>query len=966
MTNYVNSIQSFSISIASATTFNTAVLSYTDTPMLQYDGCYTTATTSRAQGEADLTISKVSGVATITATRKTSSTNVTTVTGSMIDVDSTNFVQSVQHFTVTPTVEGTTNTTLGTTIGTLAHAHAHLLGTQPGNATFSYGTNTPTISLSSTTNLATILNTLTTSLSFAVMVVEYKSGALNSSIQQVLVSWTSSTTSTNTTITSVGVNNTLIWYNGFDILNNETYAGDNMVGQLTTATNLQVSCGVAVGDTSLTYGTAIVEYATGVMAQSVQRGTIAVTNAGSNTATLGTALATGVAGVNFAGWKSTSTATTSLANTALSLALTSATVVNAQAGGTVPSGQTSTPSYEAYAMTNSSGFTGTGAITEGGDTASGAGKFAYAGTAATTEGADTAAGVGRFAGTGSGSVTEGADTASGSGYVPGVGLIFPAYIYPPDPAFSTLISLMGSYPTVPVITILNPDSGPGVSTDPNYTTVISQLNTAGAVPIGYVNTQYATIASATVEAQVALWQSLYPGIKGIFFDNMDNTAPNVSYYVTLNAYVKSLGMIMVVGNPGTATIAAYYSNATADIMVIQEVDGSYPTQAQASNSGIGTAQQRAVIGTSVPWNQSSFSILANNCKYVWATNGNNNYGDIPGYLALAFLSLSDFNANALQQGVTIENADIGSSTGKITPGGIGAVTETADTAVGSGKETFTGSGAPAEGADVAAGSGATAGVTTTGSGASVESPDTASGSGAETFTGAGTPTEGADIGNGSGGISITGSGSPVEGADTAAGVALITFTGSGAVTEALDTASGAGLMILKGSGSVTESADVASGNGGINITGAGSSIEGGDVANGSGGFPFIGSGNAMEGADVANASGFILITGMAGIIEGFDVANGQGKFATAGMGSPSEGVDTATGIGVVILTGAGSATEGADVAIGLGSFVQVISGSGAAHEGADVATGFGKAFFKSPKKRTFWVDRESRDFCGKC
>ena len=72
-------------------------------------------------------------------------------------------------------------------------------------------------------------------------------------------------------------------------------------------------------------------------------------------------------------------------------------------------------SYVYQIIEDAPSVTGSGAVTEAGDTAAGSGSQSTTGTGAATESADTASGAGSQSLTGAGSATEGADTASGSG-----------------------------------------------------------------------------------------------------------------------------------------------------------------------------------------------------------------------------------------------------------------------------------------------------------------------------------------------------------------------------------------------------------------------------------------------------------------------------------------------------------------------------------------------------------------------
>jgi hypothetical protein len=149
-----------------------------------------------------------------------------------------------------------------------------------------------------------------------------------------------------------------------------------------------------------------------------------------------------------------------------------------------------------------------------------------------------------------------------------------------------------AHPTVTVRAIINPDSGPGAAKDSSYTTGTAILAQAGVVVLGYVATTVAMKPEAQVEAEIDSYVSWYPAVRGIFFDEMSNSAGDEGYYAALTAYVKGKGLDLTVGNPGTDTLQSFVG--TVDTMLIYE-DGGLPsiaslggwyTQYPKSNFGI--------------------------------------------------------------------------------------------------------------------------------------------------------------------------------------------------------------------------------------------------------------------------------------------------------------------------------------------------------------------------------------------
>jgi hypothetical protein len=132
------------------------------------------------------------------------------------------------------------------------------------------------------------------------------------------------------------------------------------------------------------------------------------------------------------------------------------------------------------------------------------------------------------------------------------GTIVPLYSYPTDPAWSAIVTAKQAHPTVAVLAVINPNSGPGSSSDPTYQAGISGLAAGGIVVLGYVDTTNAQKPLANVEAEVDAYRSFYNGLQGIMFDAMSNVPGDEAYYQTLNTYVKGKGYTVTVGDPGTS------------------------------------------------------------------------------------------------------------------------------------------------------------------------------------------------------------------------------------------------------------------------------------------------------------------------------------------------------------------------------------------------------------------------------
>ena len=162
------------------------------------------------------------------------------------------------------------------------------------------------------------------------------------------------------------------------------------------------------------------------------------------------------------------------------------------------------------------------------------------------------------------SATTQSTTTTGS-----TGVMVPLYVYPGSD-WTQVIQIKNAHPSVPIVAIINPNSGPGSSSDSNYLSGIQQLQAAGVKVLGYVYTSYGARSTTSVHADIDSYNNWYH-VNGIFFDEMANTSGLETYYSNLSNYVKSLGMTMTVGNPGTDTLSSYIG--TVDVLDIYENPG---------------------------------------------------------------------------------------------------------------------------------------------------------------------------------------------------------------------------------------------------------------------------------------------------------------------------------------------------------------------------------------------------------
>lgn len=155
--------------------------------------------------------------------------------------------------------------------------------------------------------------------------------------------------------------------------------------------------------------------------------------------------------------------------------------------------------------------------------------------------------------------------------LPQVGLLVPAYFYPgTDSTDWNRLSIAATQ--VPVMAVMNPNSGPGKAPDSNYTAAITSFDAAGGSTLGYIHTSYGYRSLAAVEKEVSEYFAWYP-IDGIFIDEMASTATPkaLKYYKAVKDYIRSVyPAAIIVANPGTSFDQAFATTKVADIFVDEE------------------------------------------------------------------------------------------------------------------------------------------------------------------------------------------------------------------------------------------------------------------------------------------------------------------------------------------------------------------------------------------------------------
>jgi hypothetical protein len=148
-------------------------------------------------------------------------------------------------------------------------------------------------------------------------------------------------------------------------------------------------------------------------------------------------------------------------------------------------------------------------------------------------------------------------------------MLVPLYV-DPGSAWDELITAAAS--GVEIIAIINPDNGPVSSgPDSSYTTYMQKFANAGITMVGYVHTSYASRAASDVIADIDLYNSKYPGLAGIFVDEVATAASDVSYYQQLYTHIMGIsGYVHDILNPGTQPDEGYVAVST-NIVIFEDV-----------------------------------------------------------------------------------------------------------------------------------------------------------------------------------------------------------------------------------------------------------------------------------------------------------------------------------------------------------------------------------------------------------
>lgn len=318
-TTYVNSVQHVSITIPTGAASATATISTVGSnAFILYLGFQASATTNTSIAYARV---ELTNTTTVTAYRNTSS-GTDTVTVKCVVVDATSsLIASVQSGTISIGSASTSGTaTISST--NASYTVLHYLGATNASTSQTFSQIESVLTVSGTTVTATrFASGAAQTVGF--IAIEFQSAACNQAVQSYQTSWTSGTSITQT-VTSVNTNNALLLYAGSSANISANEAQAEQYASLTNSTTVTLNVNTSSAN-SKNYNFFLIEFASGVLKSSVQRGTTTLTAVASNTSTI-SSVNTSKALVSFQHYSS-SQATSNIPNCATNAALTNGTTV---------------------------------------------------------------------------------------------------------------------------------------------------------------------------------------------------------------------------------------------------------------------------------------------------------------------------------------------------------------------------------------------------------------------------------------------------------------------------------------------------------------------------------------------------------------------------------------------------------------------------------------------------------------
>ena len=232
---------------------------------------------------------------------------------------------------------------------------------------------------------------------------------------------------------------------------------------------------------------------------------------------------------------------------------------------------------------------------------------------------------------GNGDVADGSTSIAvdAGSVLPGsIRMAVPAY-FAPGPEWQRVIA---AAPTVGMV-IINPASGPGASTDPQYAQVIAQARAAGIIVLGYVSTSYGQRAEADVVADINSYYNLY-SLSGIYLAE----GPMQADCMPLEAQYRRIADAAHARNAQYLAIGTHYCPTyISDLMVEFAMSWSdYQSYVVPSWMPSGSPERFCHFISDVPAADAGAAIsraIANGAGWVFATDRSepNPWGQLPVY-----------------------------------------------------------------------------------------------------------------------------------------------------------------------------------------------------------------------------------------------------------------------------------------------------------------------------------------------
>lgn len=316
----IRSITPLTITIAAASltgTFTSLPSVVTANTILIWNGVVSTTASATVDNRSSVTVA-LTNTTTVTATRQNSTDQVIV---SLTAVEFASGVNSIQAGTIVVTSTNTSNTATISAVG--ANAFVLYQGVSCPNSVGAPQNWAGVTLTNSTTVTANVTSLAGASQTVAYMVVDLDSSIV-SGVQQKAVSLTSANVSDTDTITSVTTTNTLLMYGGISVTTTAGYGAFSYETVLTNGTTItKTRVGTSVTQRTVYY--TAVSFNASALSGNIQRGTITLAAATSNTATISSVTTS----KSFVNWGNFTAANSNTNVSSPSLTLTNATTVTA-------------------------------------------------------------------------------------------------------------------------------------------------------------------------------------------------------------------------------------------------------------------------------------------------------------------------------------------------------------------------------------------------------------------------------------------------------------------------------------------------------------------------------------------------------------------------------------------------------------------------------------------------------------